>query len=97
MIEKRVEQISDDYWQQLNEDFDRLAESERMMQQKLKYEKEQKKFKKALEKQQAMLKQKVAQLEQKDAQLEEKNNTILQLQKAQQNAYQELLKNGFYF
>ena len=78
MIEKRVEQISDDYWQKLNEDFDRLAENERMMQQKLKYEKEQKKFKEALEKQQAMLEQKKTQLEQKDAQLEQKDAQLEQ-------------------
>ena len=55
MIEKRVEQISDDYWQKLNDDFERLAENERYMQQKIKYEKEQKKFKEALKKQKAQL------------------------------------------
>ena len=39
MIEKRVDNIHEDRWKQLNEEFEALAENERMMQQKLRYEK----------------------------------------------------------
>lgn len=39
MIEKRVGNIDEDRWKQLNEEFEALAENERMMQQKLRYEK----------------------------------------------------------
>ena len=102
MIEKRVEQISDDYWQKLNEDFDRLAENERMMQQKLKYEKEQKKYqeeikknKEVIKKNQEVIKKNEEEIEKQKVKLEEKESAISRLQKTQQSAYQELWKRGF--
>ena len=67
MIEKRVENIHEDRWKQLNEEFEALAENERMMQQKLRYEK----MVKQQEEKMAQLKEKM-EAEQKKFEAEQK-------------------------
>ena len=79
MIEKRVGNIDEDRWKQLNEEFEALAENERMMQQKLRYEKMVKQQKEAMRQQKEAMRQqeeKLNQITAENKKLESEQETL---------------------
>ena len=91
----REKQLNDEYWKKINEDFEKLAENERYMQQKIKYEKKLKQRDAQLKQIDSQIEQIDTLLEEKDAQLKQLDALILEKENQLKQAYQKMLDDGY--